>query len=78
MSTTRWHRMDVELIAERATTRYSCPICHRCIEDGADGLRIVHRGDTSVGHRGGDITVEHEDDQPHSGPAASDPPPLLH
>lgn len=77
MSTSRWHRMDVELIAERSITRYSCPICHRCVEDGPDGLRIVHRGDTEVGHRGGAIAVDHDEDPPAS-PARREGPPRLH
>jgi hypothetical protein len=77
MSTSRWHRMDVESIAERATTRYSCPICHRCVEDGPEGLRIVHRGDTSVGHRGGSIAIDHDDDPP-GGAAHGESPPRLH
>jgi len=77
MSTSRWHRMDVELIAERAITRYSCPICHRCVEDGPEGLRVVHRGDTEVGHRGGVLSVDH-DDEPPGHAAGRDAPPLLH
>lgn len=77
MSTSRWHRMDVELIAERAITRYSCPICHRCVEDGPDGLRIVHRGDTRVGHRGGSIAVDHDEEPSGSAPDPGTPP-LLH
>jgi hypothetical protein len=55
------HVMRAELIEERATMRYSCPLCDRCVEDGPDGLVVVHRGDAAASHRGGSLVgVEQE------------------
>lgn len=55
------HVMDAELIVERETMRYHCPVCERCVEDGPDGVRVLHRGDRSATHRGGSLTIDHED-----------------
>ncbi len=54
------HRMDTELISDRQTMRYSCPICQRCVEDGPEGITIVHKGDSTVAHRGGALEVSHD------------------
>jgi hypothetical protein len=54
--------------------RYTCALCHRCIEDGPDGLKVLHRGDPNARHRGGRITSlagDVEQDQPGA-------PPVLH
>jgi len=47
------HAMDVELVADRQTVRYTCPVCQRCLEDGPEGLTMIHQGDQSAVHRGG-------------------------
>ena len=73
MTSLRFHRMDTELIAERHTMRYTCPTCQRCVEDGPEGTRVLHRGDLSVGHRGGSFDLEH--DEPT---AMIEPRPILH
>lgn len=58
------HVLTVELIEDRQTTRYSCPICQRCLEDGPEGFTVIHRGDPSARHRGGSISaVEHDVEQ---------------
>jgi hypothetical protein len=73
MHSLHFHRMDTELIAERRTVRYTCPTCQRCVEDGPDGLRVLHKGDLSVGHRGGSLDIEQDE------PAAVvETPPTLH
>lgn len=59
-----YHVLTVELIEDRQTTRYSCPICHRCMEDGPEGLTLIHRGDPSASHRGGSITAVEYDVEP--------------
>lgn len=67
------HFMTTELIADRRTVRYSCPVCDRCVEDGPEGLTVLHRGDPQARHRGGSITMtQHE--------VTQDPPamPVLH
>lgn len=73
MSRVLFHTMDTELITDRQTMRYSCPICQRCIEDGPEGITIVHHGDATVAHRGGALTVSNDDFE-------QDPPtrPVLH
>jgi hypothetical protein len=66
---TELHVMTVELIADRQTVRYSCPICHRCLEDGPDGIIIIHKGDQEARHRGGNIATlgaDIEQDRPRS------------
>lgn len=68
MSRTEVHTMDTELITDRRTMRYSCPVCHRCVEDGPEGITVVHQGDLSVPHRGGSLHVandEFEQEPPH-------------
>ncbi|MBK6852918.1 MAG: hypothetical protein IPG93_15135 [Burkholderiales bacterium] len=57
MGPTEIHVMTAELIADRRTVRFSCPICHRCIEDGPEGITFIHRGDTSVRHQGGSMST---------------------
>jgi hypothetical protein len=66
------HVMSAELIEERRTMRYTCPICQRCLEDGPDGITIIHRGDRSAAHRAGRMVpnqVELEQ-EPDRGPPA--------
>lgn len=57
MGQTEIHVMTAELIADRHTVRFSCPICHRCIEDGPEGITFIHRGDVSVRHQGGSMST---------------------
>jgi hypothetical protein len=74
MSSIEIHLMTAELISDRRTMRYTCALCHRCIEDGPDGLKVLHRGDPNARHRGGRITSlagDVEQDQPGA-------PPVLH
>lgn len=67
------HVLTAELIEDRQTMRYSCPTCHRCLEDGPEGLIMIHRGDPSAAHRGGSIeAVEHEIEQ-NDPPVGSSP-----
>ena len=54
-----FHRMQTELLAERQTMRYSCPICQHTVEDGPAGLSIIHKGDPAVAHRAGALDVAH-------------------
>ena len=61
MKTHEFHRMDTELLVERQTMRYSCRICQRTVEDGPDGITIVHKGDPTVAHRGGSLDITHEE-----------------
>ena len=49
-----FHVMNAELIQERQTMRYTCPQCQRCMEDGPEGLTLVHAGDRTAVHRGGE------------------------
>lgn len=68
MTQLEFHVMQAVLIEERATTRYSCLMCERCVEDGPDGLTIVHRGDQRAMHRGGSLTgIAQTVDQPAQG-----------
>jgi|APTNR8051073442_1049403.scaffolds.fasta_scaffold145238_1 hypothetical protein len=55
MPRAEFHLMQAELSEDRATMRYSCPICDRCVEDGPEGLTILHRGDPAALHRGGTL-----------------------
>lgn len=61
MAAPQHHVMDAELLAERETMRYHCPVCQRCIEDGPDGVRVLHHGDRAATHRGGSLAVDQED-----------------
>jgi hypothetical protein len=45
--------MAVELIADRRVTRYTCPTCQRCVEDGPEGVSVLYKGDQHASHRGG-------------------------
>ncbi len=56
-----FHRMDNELLPERQTMRYSCRICHRTVEDGPEGVTIIHKGDPTVAHRGGSLDIAHDE-----------------
>lgn len=65
------HFMTAELIVDRRTVRYTCPVCDRCLEDGPDGLILIHRGDQAARHRGGSIQMLDADAvQLASGPPA--------
>ncbi len=68
------HLMHAALDEERDTMRYTCRSCARCVEDGPDGLRVLHRGDLEAQHQGGSlnaVALEIEAEPPA-------PPPLLH
>ncbi len=69
-----FHVMNAELIQERKTMRYTCPTCQRCMEDGPDGLTLVHAGDRSAVHRAGTITPTVDEVEQGSPPS----PPTLH
>jgi hypothetical protein len=58
------HHMDTELITDRQTMRYTCAQCHRCVEDGPEGLRLIHKGDVSVAHSGGQFAIAHLEFEP--------------
>jgi hypothetical protein len=73
MSRPEFHLMQPVLNEDRATMRYSCPICDRCVEDGPEGITIVHKGDQSAVHRGGSLrSIDHSMEQ------VSQPVPRLH
>lgn len=61
MSQREYHVMDVVLIEDRQTTRYTCPICQRCLEDGPEGIAMVHKGDQSALHRGGSLVLSDQE-----------------
>lgn len=68
------HLMQATLDEERETMRYTCSACERCVEDGPQGLRVLHRGDPEARHQGGSLSgvaLEIEAEPPM-------PPPLLH
>jgi hypothetical protein len=52
-----FHVMDAVLIEDRQTMRYTCPVCQRCVEDGPEGVAMIHGGDRAASHRGGSITT---------------------
>ncbi|MBL8325824.1 MAG: hypothetical protein JNJ89_12805 [Rubrivivax sp.] len=56
-----FHVMDAELIRERQTMRYTCPACQRCMEDGPDGITVLHAGDRSARHRAGTVKAVVDD-----------------
>jgi hypothetical protein len=64
------HPMTVERIADRQTTRYTCPVCQRCVEDGPDGLTILFRGDPAASHRAGVFALEIEELEAAAAPPA--------
>jgi hypothetical protein len=65
MSYPELHVMNTVFIKDRQTMRYTCPVCQRCVEDGTDGITIIHKGDPSASHRGGSIAlVQQEVEQP--------------
>ena len=61
-----FHVMNAELIQERQTMRYTCPTCQRCMEDGPEGIQLIHPGDRTASHRAGSIApvVDVEQDPP--------------
>jgi hypothetical protein len=71
------HLMDTELIEDRATVRYSCPVCERCVEDGPEGLVVLHRGDAAASHRGGRLSEVHQEVEAGA-PATLSPGRVLH
>ena len=80
MSFVEHHVMTADLIEDRQTMRYTCPVCQRCMEDGPEGLAVIHKGDPSASHRGGSLSSsmqqEVEQDLPPSHRAG--PQPHLH
>ena len=52
------HFMTTELSTDRRTVRYSCAVCDRCVEDGPEGLTVIHKGDSQARHRGGSIGLQ--------------------
>ena len=73
MSQREFHVMNAVLVEDRQTMRYTCPVCQRCLEDGPDGMTMIHKGDQSASHRGGSLgpaQCEVEQDAPAQ--------PLLH
>ena len=61
MSHREFHVMAVELIADRQVTRYTCPTCQRCLEDGPEGITLLHKGDQEASHRGGSLVGLQQD-----------------
>ena len=66
--------MAVEVITDRQVTRYTCPTCQRCLEDGPDGIALLHKGDQEASHRGGRLPgfgqeVEQDSVEQESAPA---------
>ena len=51
-----FHVMTAVLVRERRTMRYTCTSCARCMEDGPEGLTLVHAGDRVARHRAGSLT----------------------
>jgi len=50
-----FHVMNAELIQERQTMRYTCPVCQRCMEDGPEGIQLIQAGDRTAAHRAGSM-----------------------
>lgn len=73
MPTPEVHLMQVELIADRRTVRYSCAACGRVMEDGPDALVVLSRGDPQARHHGGTLREVQADVE-----ADDSPPPALH
>lgn len=64
MDTTAVHTMKTELITERQTMRYTCPVCQRCMEDRPEGLVLLNKGDQHARHVAGVFsTIEMEIEQ---------------
>ena len=61
MSHREFHVMNAELIEDRQTMRYTCPVCQRCLEDGPEGITTIHKGDQLAAHRGGSISSIQQD-----------------
>lgn len=74
MSQPEVHPMTAEWVTERQTMRYTCPACRRCVEDGPDGLRVLHTGNPEARHVGGVLKMTGIEVEP-SPPIA---PPQLH
>lgn len=55
MSHREVHVMQAVLIEDRQTMRYTCPVCQRCVEDGPEGITVIHKGDQMASHRGGSL-----------------------
>ena len=74
MSHREFHVMTAELIEDRRTMRYTCAVCQRCVEDGPEGIAMIHNGDQFASHRGGSISsVEQSVEQePPGGQPPSD------
>ncbi len=68
------HIMTAQLLADRQTMRYTCPVCQRCLEDGPNGLNVLHRGDQTVRHQSGTVVPNVQRVEP----AEQTPPPTLH
>ena len=56
MRVTAFHPWLVELMADRQTVRYHCPLCGRCMEDRPEGLVLIDRGDETARHGGGSLS----------------------
>ena len=64
MNLREFHPMNTLFIEDRQTMRYTCPVCQRCVEDGVEGLTVVHKGDPTASHRGGALApTQHEVEQ---------------
>jgi hypothetical protein len=77
MSHREFHVMTVERLAERQVTRYSCPTCQRCVEDGPEGITLLYRGDQDASHRGGSLRGFAQDFEQQP-PLGSKAPATLH
>lgn len=53
------HPMTTTTVRDQRKTIFTCTVCDRCIEIGADGaLTIINRGDQSVAHAGGVFNID--------------------
>jgi hypothetical protein len=73
MNHPEFHVMSTVFIEDRQTMRYTCPVCQRCVEDGADGITMIHKGDLTASHRGGSISLAQQEVE-----QAPKPKPILH
>ena len=71
MTTREFHLMTTEVLQDTRTVRYRCSTCGRCVEDGPEGITIVHKGDLTATHRGGVLAASVVDVDQHvqRGPA---------